>query len=59
MWPPATLCGLLQPYVASCNPKWPPATLCGQVNDVSVTMAGCLASCATLPLNAAYKALLP
>ena len=27
------------------------------VNDVSVTPAGCLASCATLPLNAAYKAL--
>ena len=27
------------------------------VNDVSITMAGCLASCATLPLNAAYKAL--
>lgn len=27
------------------------------VSDVSVTLAGCLASCATLPLNAAYKAL--
>ena len=43
-------------HAPSCNP---PATLREQVNDVSVTTAGCLASCATLPLNAAYKAPTP